>query len=78
MELFLELESTLNQCVAEGDLTGARQACNEMATQIHSVAPDQQTRYEASQKLNKAREIVDNLASQRLMEMDSIDQSNNL
>ena len=71
MELFLELESTLNQCVAEGDLSGARQACNEMATQIHSI--DQKTRFEASQKLNQAREIVDNLANQRLLEMDSID-----
>ena len=48
MELFLELEHTVNQCVGEGDLTGARQACNDMATQIHSVPNDQKTRYEAT------------------------------
>ena len=51
MDLFLELEATLNQCLERGDLKSAQQACNDMATQIHSV-PDQKTRYQASGKLN--------------------------
>ena len=62
MDLFLELENTLNACISDGDLKGARQACNEMATQIHSI-PDQTTRYAASGKLNQAREKVNGLAS---------------
>ena len=62
MELFVELEETLEKCIAREDLAGARQACNDMATQIHSV-PDQRQRYEASRKLNMAREKVNGLAA---------------
>ena len=44
MDLFLSQEDTLNKCLENKDINGARQACNDMATQIHSV-PDQKTRY---------------------------------
>ena len=37
MELFLEYESSLNTCLAQEDLQGARQVVNDMATQVHSV-----------------------------------------
>ena len=75
MELFLNLEETLNKCVARDDLAGARQACNDMATEIHSV-PDQKTRFQASQKLNQAREKVNDLASKLMLGDDqSIDLS---
>ena len=62
MDLFLEIEVKLNSCVERRNLEGAREACNEMATQIHSVK-DQKTRYEAASKLNKGKEKVNDLAS---------------
>ena len=67
MDLFLELETTLNQCLERGDLKAAQQACNDMATQIHSV-PDQKTRYQASGKLNQAREKVNALANKIMLD----------
>ena len=62
MDLFLEIEIKLNGCIERRNLEGARQACSELATQIHSVK-DQKQRYEANGKLNKAREKVNDLAS---------------
>ena len=62
MDLFLEIEIKLNSCIERRNLDGARQAVNEMATQIHSVK-DQKQRYEANGKLNKGREKVNDLAS---------------
>ena len=61
MDLFLEIEIKLISCVERRNLDGARQACNELATQIHSVK-DQKLRYEANRKLNMAREKVNDLA----------------
>ena len=37
MDLFLEIEVKLNNSIERRNLEGARQAVNEMATQIHSV-----------------------------------------
>ena len=62
MDLFLEIEVKLINCIERRNLESSRQACNEMATQIHSVK-DQKTRYEANRKLNMAREKVNDLAS---------------
>ena len=76
MELFLELENTLNEAVTGDNYDDARQAYNEMATQIHSV-PDQRVRFQAEAKLNMAKEKIDRMASDRLVLNDSIDQSNN-
>ena len=62
MDLFVEIEVKLNSCVERRNLQGAREACNELATQIHSVK-DPKQRYEASSKLNRGKEKVNDLAS---------------
>ena len=48
-----------------------------MATQIHSV-PGQKLRYEASQKLNKGRQMVTELANRQMLTGDDEDQSTGL
>ena len=66
MDLFNQLDVACSDSLQKEDLAGARQACNEMATQIHSV-PGQKLRYEASKKLNLARERVTDLANRAML-----------
>lgn len=57
MDLFVEIERTLDQAIANKDAKRAKLAVDEMALELHSIK-DRSVKYEAASRLNVARERV--------------------